>query len=105
MVELGRLFGAKLGKQFGADTLKSLFQQIQAIAKCLIRRQVRKPVCPVIFNQIVDLLFIEFAVQMSEKPDTDEFLIGKPRLSIITKTLKTSCGTAIVNLTDKQIKF
>ena len=51
------------------------------------------------------MLFIEFAVEMSEKPDTDEFLIGKSRLSIIAEALKTSGGTAIVNLTDKQIKF
>jgi hypothetical protein len=42
---------------------------------------------------------------MSEKPNADEFLIGKAWISVSAEALKTSCGTSIVNLTDKQIKF
>ncbi len=42
---------------------------------------------------------------MPEKPDTDEFLVGKFGFGIIAGALKTSVGTSIVNLTDKQIKL
>lgn len=65
----------------------------------------RKTISPIITNEIVDLAFIEFLVQVSEKPDADEFLVSKLRLVIITQALKTSLRAGIVNLTDKQIKF
>ncbi len=42
---------------------------------------------------------------MPEKPDTNEFLVSKIRLGIITEALKTSVGTGIVNPADKQIKL
>lgn len=67
----------------------------------MIFGQRRKPVAPVIKHEIVDLAFIEFLVQMSEKPDADQFLISKLRFMIITEALKTGFGTSIVNLTDK----
>jgi hypothetical protein len=105
MVDFRILGGVKMSKQFGADALESWFKQIQAIAESLITWECRKPVCPVIFNQIVDLKFREFAVEMSEKPDANEFLVGKMRLGIVTQALKTSLEAGIVNLTDKQIKF
>ena len=53
----------------------------------------------------MDLLLFIFFVEMCKKPDCDEFLVGQSRRAIVTQALKTSGGTSIVNLTDKQIKF
>jgi len=53
----------------------------------------------------VDLLLVELLIEMSEKPDADEFLVGKIRLGIVTCAPETSSGTSIVNLTDKQINL
>ena len=82
-----------------------LLQQVQAIPESLISGQTRKPICPIVKNEIVDLFLLELSVQMPEKPDTNEFLVSKIRLGIITEALKTGVGTSIVNLTDKQIKL
>ena len=56
-------------------------------------------------GEIIDLSFIKFLVQMPEKPDRDEFLVGKFRRAVIAEALKTGVGTSIVDLTDKQIYF
>lgn len=104
MVVFGNLRGAQSGKQFGTDALKSLFQEIQTIGEGLILGQMRKPLSPIIKDKIVDLAFREFLVQVSEKPDADEFLFSKLRLSIIARAPETSCRTSILNMTDKQIK-
>lgn len=52
----------------------------------------------------MDLLLREFVVEMTEKPDSDQFLVGKQGMTIITRALKTGLRTGIVNLTDKQIQ-
>ena len=94
-----------MSEQFRANALEGLLEQVQAITESLISGQARKPRCPVVKNEIVDLFLLKLSVQMPEKPNRDEFLIGKIRLGIITRALKTSLGTSIVNLTDKQIKL
>jgi hypothetical protein len=71
----------------------------------LISGQARKPIRPISENEIVDLFLLKLFVEMPEKPNADEFLVGKIRLGIVTCPLKTSLGTGIVNLTDKQIKL
>ncbi len=62
----GMLCGVQISEQFRADALEGLLQQIEAIAEGLITRKVRKPVSPIIYNQIVDLLFRKFSVEMTE---------------------------------------
>ncbi len=71
----------------------------------MISGQPRKPIRPISENEIVDLFLLKLFVEMPEKPDADEFLVGKIRLGIITLPLKTSIGTVIVNPADKQIKL
>lgn len=53
----------------------------------------------------MDLLLVEFLIEMPEKPDANDFLVSKIRLGIVAQALKTSVGTGIVNLTDKQINL
>ncbi len=57
----GMLCGVQISEQFRADALEGLLQQIEAIAEGLITRKERKPVSPIIYNQIVDLLFRKFS--------------------------------------------
>ena len=75
------------------------------MAEGLIGGQARKPISPIIKNEIVDLLFREFVIEMTEKPNADQFWVSKQRFGVVTGALKTGCGTSIVNLTDKQIKL
>lgn len=105
MVTLRYLRGTQVSEQLLADALKGLLQQIQTITKSLVSGQRGKPFSPIIADETIDLNFCEFLIEMPEKPDRDQFLVGKFRISIIAPALKTSVGTSIVNLTDKQIKF
>ena len=90
-------------KQFCTDALEGLFEQVKPITKSLITRQQRKPIRPITDDKIIDLFLLKFVIKMPEKPDADEFLVGKVGFRIITCTLKASLEASIVNLTDKQI--
>ena len=90
MIKFRRLGRGKTSHQLGSESLKGLFKQIEAIGKSLISRQARKPRSPIICNKIIDLTFVEFLIEMSEKSDCHEFLIGKTGIGIITCTLETS---------------
>jgi hypothetical protein len=56
-------------------------------------------------NKLVHLFFLKFIVQISKKPNCHWFLVSKIRLIIIAQALKTSIGTSIVDLTDKQVNL
>jgi len=61
---------------------------------------------PIVFDKVVDVEFIKFLVQVSEKIDSDEFLVSKNRLVVvITKTLKTSSLTSRIKVANKQINL
>ena len=61
---------------------------------------------PIVFDKVVDVEFIKFLVQVSEKIDSDEFLVSKNRLVVvITKTLKTTALTSRIKVANKQINL
>ncbi len=99
-----RLMGSLHTPQpLAAESLESLLQEIEAITKCLVARQMWKPVFPIIPGELVNGFLLKQSVVMTEEENSNQLLVSKTRLGIIAQALKTSVGASIVCLTDTQI--
>src|SRR5215210_3625163 len=86
-----------------AHGLKCSLQEIEAVTKCLVARQMRKPLFPIIEGELVNGFFLKQPVVMTEEENGQQFLVSKSRSRIIAQALKTRRGASIVSLADTQI--
>lgn len=72
-----------------ADGLKSRLSEVEPVRESLVGGEPGEPIFPIVFNELMNGSFFIKAVEMTEQVHSDEFLVGKQRLAVVTGALRT----------------